>query len=318
MMKGDHSMRVRTTLAAVIAVGLAVTGCDYIVPPLDTSTPTPFLSGKGWGADVIGVSEVSGALHVDLALRNDSGDWSAMNVAASTASVTDGSGKTSSCSTAFVGTSVFVNDSGWFLPPGFVMKGYTGGSLGSPVTQLNYVECAGVAKAAGEKLAINYTYITGPFNYYIASTKTNATLNLDLDKVVTDTKYPVAAKVAGYEPVKMGDAIPAINDCKIQLTDVKRTDKGFELSWKSTNPSTDQVYIHIGIPPVIGSDGIMYGFYQSPHLSADLITPAAGGTAKWTTTVDVPKDVTGFYILVPVETKQQKYFVDHVVDITDK
>ena len=28
--------------------------------------------------------------------------------------------------------------------------------------------------------------------------------------------------------------------------------------------------------------------------------------------------VTGFYILVPVETKQQKYFVDHVVDITDK
>ena len=100
-----------------------------------------------------GVSEANGALHVDLSIRNDTGDWSAMNVAASTAQVTDGSGKTSSCATAFVGTSVFVNDSGWFLPPGFVMKGYTAGSPASPVTQLNYVECAGVAKAAGEKLA---------------------------------------------------------------------------------------------------------------------------------------------------------------------
>ena len=318
MMKGDLSMRVRTTLAAVIVVGLAVTGCDYIVPPIDTSTPTPALSGKGWGADVIGVSEVSGALHVDLALRNDTGDWSAMNVASSTASVTDGSGKTSSCSTSFVGTSVFVNDGGWFLPPGFVMRGYTAGSPASPVTQMNYVECAGVVKAAGEKLTINYASITGPFNYYIASTKTNATLNLSLDKVVTDTKFPVAAKVAGYEPVKMGATIAAINDCTVQLTDVKRTGTGLEFSWKSTNPSTDQVYIHIGIPPVIGSDGILYGFYRSPHLSADLITPAGGGTATWTTTVAVPKDVTGFYILVPVETKQQKYFVDHVVDITDK
>ena len=311
-------MRVPRTLAAVIVLGLAVTGCDYIVPPIDNSTPTPFLSGQGWGAIVTGVSEVNGALHVDLSLRNETGDWSAMNVAASSAEVTDGSGKTSSCSTAFVGTSVFVNDSGWFLPPGFIMKGYTGGSLAAPVTQLNNVECAGVAKAVGLKLAIKYTYITGPFNYYVSSQKVGGTLNLDLDKVVTDAKYPVAQNVSGYEPVKTGAEIGAINKCTVQLTDVKRTDTGLEFSWKSTNPSTDQAYIHIGIPPVIGADGIMYGFYRSPHLTDDLITPAGGGTATWTTAVAVPKDVTGFYILLPVETKQQKYFVDHVVDITDK
>ena len=311
-------MRARLALAAVMVVGLAVAGCDYIVPPIDNSTPTPVLSGQGWGAVVTGVSEVNGALHVDLSLRNDTGDWSAMNVAASSAQVTDGSGKTSGCSTVFVGTSVFVSDGGWFLPPGFIMKGYTGGSPAAPVTQLNYVECAGVAKAAGQKLEIRYTYITGPFNYYLPSQKTNGTLNLNLDKVVTDTKYPVAQKVPGYEPVKLGAEIGAINKCTVQLTDVKRTDTGFQFSWKSTNPSSDQAYIHIGIPPVIGADGIMYGFYRSPHLTEDLITPAGGGTATWTTAVAAPKDVTGFYILVPVETKQQKYFVDHVVDITDK
>ena len=317
-MKGDHRMRASRTLAAVFVMGLAFTGCDYIVPPIDDSTPTAALSGKGWGAVVTGVSEANGALHVDLSLRNDTGDWSAMNVAASSAKVTDGSGKTSSCSTAFVGTSVFVADSGWFLPPGFVMKGYTGGTVGKPVTQMTYVECAGVTKTAGQTLSIAYTYITGPYNYYIPSGKTNGTLNLSLDKVVTDTKYPAAESVAGYEPVKMGAAIPAINKTTLQLTDVKRTDTGFQFSWKTTNPGTSQAYVHIGIPPVIGADGIMYGFYRSPHLTDDLITPAGGGTATWTTTVVVPKDVAGFYILLPVETKQQKYFVDHVVDITDK
>ena len=317
-MKGDHRMRVPRTLAAVLVMGLAVAGCDYIVPPIDNSTPTPVLSGQGWGAIVTGVSEANGALHVDVSLRNDTGDWSAMNVATSSASVTDGSGKTSSCATAFVGTSVFVNDSGWYLPPGFVKKGYTGGTFASPTTQLNYVECAGVAKAAGQKLAIQYTYITGPFNYYLASHKTSATLNLNLDKVVTDTRYPVAGKVVGYEPVKSGTAIAAINKTTVELTDVKRTDTGFEFGWKCTNPGTDPAYVHIGSPPVIGADGIMYGFYQSPHLSDAPITPAAGGTSIWTTTVAAPKDVSGFYILLPLETRQQKYFVDHVVDITDK
>jgi hypothetical protein len=317
-MKGDHRMRVPGTLVAVMVLGLAVVGCDYIVPPIDNSTPTPVLSGQGWGAIVTGVSEASGALHVDLSLRNDTGDWSAMNVTASTATVTDSAGKTSSCSTAFVGTSVFVNDGGWFLPPGFVMKGYTGGTLAKPVAQLTYVECAGVAKAAGQKLAVKYTYITGPFNYYVPSQKTSGTLNLNLDKVVTDTKYPVAQKVGGYEPVKTDAVIAAINKCTVQLTDVKRTDTGFAFSWKSTNPSSDPAYVHIGNPPVIGNDGILYGFYVSPHLADAPITPAGGGTATWTTAVAVPKDVTGFYIVLPVETRQQKYFVDHVVDITDK
>ena len=239
-----------------------------------------------------------------------------MDVAASKASVTTSSGQSTNCGTVFVGTSVFVNQSGWFLPAGFVMKGYTGGTTAKPVTQLLYVEYAGVTKAAGETLSINYSYITGPFNYYVASGVAQGTLKIDLDKLVKDTKYPVAASISGL--IKKSDAVvSAINSCTVQWTDAKRTDTGLEFSWQSTNGSRSLAYVHIGEPPVIGADGIMYGFYTSPHLSDAPITPA-GDKATWTSEVAVPKDVTGLYILVLVESKQQKYFVDHVLDITDK
>ena len=317
-MKGDYSMSLRKTLAALIVLGLAVTGCDYIVPPIDFSTPTPAGTSQGWAAIVTNVADANGSLHVDLSLRNNTNDWSAMNVAASNASVTDATGKSSSCATVFVGTSVFVNDGGWYLPPGFLIKGYTAGSAAKPVAQLLYVECAGVTKSPGEKLAINYTYTVGAFNYYSAPQKFRGTLNLDLDKVVSDAKYPVAEKVASLTIDSPGKGIAAINKCTIRLTAVKRTDTGFEFSWDNTNPSNDVAFVHIGKPPVIGADGILYGFYQSPHLAEAPITPANGGTSTWTTTVAAPKDVSGYYILVPVETQQNKYFVGHAVDITDK
>ena len=317
MMKGNLSMRVHKILAASIVMGLAVTGCDYIVPPIDFSTAKPADSGQGWGAIVTNVTESDGSLHVDLSIQNNTNDWSAMNVASTKAKVTNSAGKTSTCGTVFVGTSVFVNDGGWFLPPGFLMKGYTGGTSDKPTTQMIYVECAGISKAAGQKLAIDYSYITGPFNYYVPSQKFNGTLNLDLDKVVTDAKYPVAAKVDSLQIAKPNAAIDAINKCTVKLTAVKRTDTGFEFDWESDNPSAYPSYVHVGIPPVIGADGVMYGLYKSPHLSDAPITPS-GGSATWTTTQTAPADVTGYYILIPVETQQQKYFVDHAVDITDK
>ncbi len=158
--------------------------------------------------------------------------------------------------------------------PGFLMKGYTSGTKDKPTTQLIFVECAGVSKAAGQKLEIDYSYITGPFNYYVPSQKSNGTMKLDLDKVVTDAKYPVAVKIDSLEIAKPGVEIDAINKCTVQLTAVKRTDTGFEFDWQSTNPSQYPAYVHIGIPPVIGADGVMYGFYESPHLSDAPITPA--------------------------------------------
>jgi hypothetical protein len=303
-------------LLGLVLASLALTGCDYIVGPIsDTATPPP--ADNGWSGVALAVSQSSGSLHVDLAITNNTGDWSAMDVAATVAKVVDSSGSSHDCATDYVGTSTFVNSGGWFLPPGFVMKGYTGGTLQTPKTQPLFVECSGVSPAAGQKLTIDYRYITGNFNYYVATKPRSATMKVNLDKPAAETKFPVANDGPQLAIAKVGDQIPAINNCSVILADAKRTDTGLELDWKSLDPVAAATYIHIGNPPVIGSDGIIYGYYQSPHLAVVPVTPA-GGDTEWSTTVTVPKEATGLYVLLPIETQQSKYFVDHLIDITDK
>ncbi len=294
---------------AILAASL-VAGCDYIVPPIEFGTPTPQVVDNGWAGIVTGVKDSGGTLHVDLSIVNNTSQWSAMDVGATSAKV----GGTD-CGKVFVGTSVFVNSGGWYLAPGFVMSGYTGGTRQKPATQKLYVECTGVSKSAGQTLSITYKYITGNFNYYIATKPVTKTMQLSLDKIASDVKYPVATKVASLPVVKQGQPLTGLNDCTLTLTQAIRTDTGLEFTWDSHNPTNDRAYVHIGVPPVIGSDGILYGFYQSPHLTDPPVTPA-GGDAKWTTAATVPKDVTGFYILLPLESQRNKYFIDHLIDIT--
>jgi hypothetical protein len=253
----------------------------------------------------------AGDLHIDLAIKNDTQDWSSMKAAAGHAAVLkDSAGKNTNCDTVFVGTG------GHRLAPGFQMRGYTGGTKAAPVTQLLYVECKGAVAAPGSKLSIEYSYVTGNFNYYVAENSTGGKMEVDLDQVASDLKYPVAESVEGLIQ-KPGDKIVAINSCTLTLTDVKRTDTGLEFAWQTENPGASPTYVHIGNPPVIGQDGIIYGLYESPTL-ADAPITLPGQKADWTTTVAVPKDVTGLYILLSVEEKQQKNFWNHLIDITDK
>jgi hypothetical protein len=189
-------MSVRKTLAAVALLAIAVAGCDYIVPPPpDPGTPTPLKTGD-WAGHVLGVSETGGALHVDIALENETGLFSAVDTLTSKAKVTSG-GKSTDCDKVFVGTAPFVNKAGMEIPPGFMIKMYTGGTKMAPVDQPLYVECSGVSKGGGMKLEITYTYITGDFYYFVAQPTTTHTMTLDLDKVETDLKYPVAKVVPG-------------------------------------------------------------------------------------------------------------------------
>ncbi len=224
--------------------------------------------------------------------------------------LTTSENKSSNCDTVFVGTG------GNRLAPGFQMRGYTGGTESEPKTQLLYVECKGVAASPGSKLTIDYNYVTGPYNYYVAPELTSEKLVVNLDEVASDPKYPIAASVDGLVE-KASTKIVAINDCVLTLTGVKRTDTGLEFSWETNNPGAYPTYVHIGLPPVIGSDGILYGFYKDPTLADAPITLPAK-KANWTTTVIVPKDINGLYIMASVETKQQKNFTSHVIDITDK
>jgi hypothetical protein len=69
------------------------------------------------------------------------------------------------------------------------------------------------------------------------------------------------------------------------------------------------------MPPVIGSDGILYGFYQTPDIVSVPVTPAKD-EVEWTTEVAVPADVTGLYIMLSVESGKQRYFVNYAIDIT--
>jgi hypothetical protein len=303
-------MRVHRSVAPAIACALVLGGCGYIVTPADESSPTP-ASSAGWTAVATKVEAAAGGLHIDVTIRNDSGAWSAMQATPGQPAVlTTGDGTAANCADVFVGTG------GTSLAPGFQVRGYTGGTKAKPTTQLLSVDCAGAKATAGAKLSIAYSYVTGAFNYYTPTAPTSARLEISLDAVAANLTYPVAAPVDGI--IEKADAkIIAINKCTLGLTGAKRTATGLELGWQTDNPTEYPTFVHIGAPPVVGSDGVIYGFYESPHLADAPISPA-GGSATWTTKVAVPKDDTGLYILVMVESEQQKNFISHAIDITDK
>lgn len=300
----------KENLLKILLCSIFLYACAYIVTPAPEDTPTS-TAAKGWAGLVTKVGTSSaGDLQIDITIKNETGDWSSMQAVTGHPAVLTSGGKSTNCDTVFIGTG------GNSLAPGFQMRGYTGGTLTEPKTQLLYVECKGATTAPGSKLSIDYDYVTGPYNYYVAAQPTNEKLELDLDQVATNLQYPIAESIPGMVE-KAGANIVAINDCKLTLTGARRTDTGLELAWETNNPGAYPTYVHIGNPPVIGVDGIIYGFYQDPTL-ADAPITLPGQKADWTTGVVAPKDTAGLYILVSVEAKQQKNFTSHVIDITDK
>jgi len=286
--------------------------CAYIVVPADLMVTPTSTASQGWSGVVTNVGETdTGELHIDLAIRNDTQNWSAMLADdGKPAILTTSDGKKTNCDTVFVGTG------GTSLAPGFQMRGYTGGTKKEPVIQLLYVECEGAAVSSGSKLSINYSYIIGDYDLHIPAIPVKGTITLELDNIVNDMKYPVASPVAELI-VKPGDKINAINNSLLTLTDAKRTETGLELHWQAENPTDYPNYVHIGKPPVIGADGIIYGVYEDPSIAeATIALPHDMG--EWTTTVEVPNNAAGLYVLASVETRQSKYFVSHVIDITEK
>ncbi len=305
-------MGMKKALIPMIGCALLSLACAYIVVPADLLVTPTSVTSKGWGGVVTNVgASGAGDLHIDLAIRNDTQDWSAMQAdEGKPALLTTRGGKRTNCDTVSVGTG------GTSLAPGFQMRGYTGGTKASPKIQLLYVECKGAVASPGSKLSIGYSYVTGAYDLHVPSVPVSATMELNLDQIAKGVKYPVATPAAGLIE-KIGDKIPAINNFTVTLTDAKRTDTGLELDWQDFNPSDYPNYVHIGTPPVIGADGIIYGLYEDPSI-ADATIALSKATAEWNTTVTVPNNVTGLYVMVSIETRQSKYFVSHVIDITNK
>ena len=296
----------------LLAYAIISLACVYIVLPegYETSGGNSKVS-TGWSAMATNIEKSeSGELHIDITIRNETGDWSAMNSVDDKPALLTNSGKSISCDTVFVSTG------GHRLAPGFQMRGYTAGTKTEPETQLIYVECTGAEAVPGSMLTIPYTYVTGQYNYYEQDkNKVEANLDINLDEVITNMEYPVADQIDGL--IQQPDIeIVAINKVTLTLTGVQRTDSTLQFTWKTYNPGEYPTYVHIGNPPVIGDDGILYGFYQTPDIISVPITPA-GGTAEWTTEVSVPQTVKGLYSLLSVETGKARLFANYAIDISD-
>jgi hypothetical protein len=306
------SMR-KACVPILLAYAIISLACVYIVLPEGYETSKGTSNGStGWSAVAtnIGKSE-SGDLRIDITIRNETGDWSAMNAVDDKPALLTNSGKSTSCDTIFVSTG------GHRLAPGFQMRGYTAGTNTEPETQFIYVECADVDATPGSVLTIPYTYVTGQYNYYEQDkNKVEANLEINLDEVKTDLVYPIAEEIEGL--IQQPDIeIVAINKVTLTLSGVQRNESDLQFGWMTNNPGDYPTYVHIGNPPVIGNDGILYGYYQTPDIISVPITPA-GGTAEWTTEVSVPQNVKGLYILLSVETGKARLFENYAIDITSE
>ena len=310
-------MNVRKILVPVLLVCTFFTfACVYVVLPEGLATPEAVVEGaelKTWNAVVTDVGKSdAGDLHIGITIRNDTGDWSTMKALEDKPAIlTTADGNTTNCDTVFVGTG------GHRLAPGFQMRGYTAGAKTDPQTQLIFVECKGAEASAGSKLSIDYVSFGGILDDYDPeANKTEGTLELNLDEVVTDLTYPTASPVDGLirEP---GIGITGLSENVVTLLDTQRTETGFTFTWENFNPTKFPLKTHIGTPPVIGADGIIYGLYESLDIVPIPITPP-NAKVEWTTENVVPQDANSFYILLSVESNKPRTYVNYVLDISDK
>jgi hypothetical protein len=301
-------MSVRRTALALVLSAIAVGGCDYVVLPPDDGRLGSGPS-KGWTAVATSFGAAEGDLVATLTIRNETGNWSAMQAAPGRPAVLTTPDGATDCATVVVGTG------GHRLAPGLRMRGYVTGPTTGPTTELIRVECPGASASPGSRLTIDYSYVTGEYDYYEPdANQVTSRLEVNLDQVVSDLTYPVAERIDGVI-IPPDTEMTAINDVILTLQGVERTGPGLRSNWRATNPGAYQTYVHIGNPPVIGSDGVLYGIYESPDIATVPVTPAAG-QVDWTTEVAVPSDVTGLYMMLSVESKRQRLFVNYAIDLT--
>lgn len=308
-------MNLKKVLIPILLISaLMVSACVYIVLPegLEELEDTQG-NGNGWAGIVTHIGESgAGGVHIDITIRNDTGNWSTLRaVDNQPAILTAGDGSTINCATVVVGTG------GHRFAPGFQMRGYTTAENGALDPQTLYVECDQSVDTAGAQLTIDYISFQGELDYYVEveeANKVEGTLELNLDEIVPDLEYPIATPIEGL--VQASDVeILALSENVISLLEVQRHASGLQFTWKNQNPSKFPLKTHIGIPPVIGSDGILYGNYVTIDMPEIPLTPAQS-SIEWTTEVPLPEDAGGLYILLSVESKKPRTYLNYVLDIT--
>ena len=258
--QGEGKMNVKKVLVPILlASTFFIFACAYIVLPEGIEEPTEVAhaEGKGWAGIVTNVGQSdAGDLHIDITIRNDTSDWSTMRAEDDKPAVlTTSDGQTTNCDTVFIGTG------GHRLAPGFQTRGYTIEENGQPETQLLYVECAGADATPGSTLSIDYIDFAGELDYYVEieeANKEEGNLELNLDEVIADLTYPVGTPVEGLIQ-DGGVEIVALSENVVRLLDIQRDVSNVQFTWQNYNPSKFPLKTHIGIPPVIGEDGVIHG-----------------------------------------------------------
>ena len=103
------------------------------------------------------------------------------------------------------------------------MRGYQAGTEEDPARRARSASSVPARRPRpGSKLAIDYRYVTGEYNYYDPdATQGEATLEVALDQVAAGLEYPIAVPVDGL--VQPPDIeITAINGVVLTLTAVAR------------------------------------------------------------------------------------------------
>jgi hypothetical protein len=279
-------------------------------------TPTPSLAESigGWTLIPTNIAESPSGdgvmLHVDFVARNDSSEWGSMGAAAPEEKptvLTTQDGKEYTCDV------VQVSSGGHYLPPGFQMRGYIDKKK---VEQTLYVECqVAEASTTGARLTIPYTLFVGEYDYYEkGESKVENQFEVELVPSAETLTYPVVSSETEVHSIT--EEIPALNKCTLVNTGVERTDEGISFQWAVSNPGEYGTLVHIGRPPVLGEDGIIYGARVSPDI-VQVPTANPGETAEFETEVEVPRDVGGLYLLLSVEQTRERLFANYLIDLTD-
>ena len=302
-------------MSVLLIAVLVATGCGRPKPGEGTPAPAAQASaaataGKGWSLIPTQITKSGGVLHVDLAARNDSGAWSAMTAADpkdQPTSLTTKDGKSVPCDTVQVSTS------GHYVPPDFQIRGFT---LRDKKVQTLYVECKVDEQATGSRLSIPYSFVTGEYDYYAQDkTKVEAKFDVDLEQAPPTLTYPVAAPTEKVHT--LSEPIIVLNKCTFTNTGFERSGDTMSFGWKVENPGDYDTKVHIGNPPVLGSDGILYGFRVSPDIVEVEAAPPKGAT-EFKTEVTVPQDVQKPYLLLSIEQSRERRFANFLIDLTQK
>jgi hypothetical protein len=305
----------RLRIIILLLLSFFTFACAYVVVPQDIVIPEKKgeSTAKYWSGVATNVSSTaSGDLHIDITLINNTADWSKLQaVPDAPARLVTEDGKSTVCGVVNVSTG------GHRLAPGFQMRGFSTRVDGNLQTQLLYVECENATLLPGSKLTINYLTYSGILDDYEPDRNEFAgVLEIDLQKIVSDLSYPIATPIDGL--IQPSDtALTGLSENVVTLLSASRADNIMQLTWQNFNPTKFALKTHIGTPPVIGVDGIIYGEYEILDMAPVPLTPPSQ-KVEWSTEVDVPDEVNGLNILLSLESNKPRTYINYVLDISDK